>query len=90
MHGTHMHHNHTRKRRARVARRMMMKRRMGMMAAMGRGPWTDEERGESWGPTNEEKLRWLEEYQRDLEQETANVVTRITDLKAKAETPTDA
>ena len=89
MHGTHMHHNHAHKRRARVARRMMMKRRMGMMAAMGRGPWADDE-GESWGPSNEEKLRWLEEYQRDLEEETANVVTRIADLKAKADTPTDA
>ena len=76
--------------RARVARRMMMKRRMGMMAAMGRGPWADDEHGDSWGPTPEEKLRWLEEYQRDLEQETADVASRIADLKAKLETTSNA
>jgi len=79
MHGPHMHHK-----RARVARRMMMKRRMGMMAAMGRGPWADDHHGDSWGPSPEEKLRWLEEYQRDLEQETADVATRIAELKTKA------
>ena len=85
MHGQHMHG-----RRSRVARRMMMKRRMGMMAAMGRGPWADHDHGDSWGPTTEEKLRWLQEYQRDLEQETADVASRIADLEAKVETSTDA
>ena len=84
MHGTHMHRG-----RSRVARRMMWKRRMGMMAAMGRGPWGDQEAAD-WGPTTEEKLRWLEEYQRDLEQETADVATRIAGLKAELETSSDA
>ena len=79
MHGTHMHRG-----RGRVARRMMWKRRMGMMAAMGRGPWGELD-ADDWGPTTEEKLRWLEEYQRDLEQETADVATRIAGLKAELE-----
>jgi len=84
MHGSHMH-----RKRGRVARRMMMKRRMGMMAAMGRGPWADDAGG-SWGPTAADKLRWLEEYQRDLEQETADVASHIADLKADLAAGSDA
>jgi hypothetical protein len=77
-------HGHYHRNRRRVARRMMMKRHLGMMAAMGRGPWSDEDYDEAWEPTVEQKIRWLEEYQRDLEQETADVASRIADLRTTA------
>jgi hypothetical protein len=63
---------------------MLMKRRVGMMAAMGHGPWSDHHEGR-WEPTAEEKVRWLEEYQRDLEQETADVASRIAELRSAPE-----
>ena len=34
-------------------------------------------------PTIEDKIGWLEEYQRDLEQETADVAGRIRRLKER-------
>jgi hypothetical protein len=84
-----MHGDHHRNRR-RVARRMMMKRHFGMTAAMGRGPCFDhDDYDEGWGPTVDQKVRWLEEYQRDLEQETADVASRIADLRATAGSPTE-
>lgn len=65
---------------------MFMKRRAGMMAAMGHGPWFDYDHCEShWEPTAEEKIRWLEEYQRDLEQETADVASHIAELRSTPE-----
>jgi hypothetical protein len=33
------------------------------------------------GPSREEMLRWLEEYQRDLEQEIMDVQSRIKELR---------
>ena len=76
--GSHTH------RRARFARRMMTRRYARHMSAMGRSPWMDE------GPSPVDKLRFLEEYQRDLEQEVADVASRIAELKDEIETPTDA
>jgi hypothetical protein len=36
----------------------------------------------SWaGPSREEVIRWLEEYQRDLEQEISDVQARIRELR---------
>lgn len=34
-------------------------------------------------PTIDDKINWLEEYQRDLEQETADVAERIRRLKER-------
>ena len=34
-------------------------------------------------PTTEDKINWLEEYQRDLEQETADVAERIRRLRER-------
>jgi hypothetical protein len=61
---------------------MFMKRRLGTMAAMGRGPRYDHDHHEDWW-TPEEQIRWLEEYQRDLEQEAADVASRIADLQSQ-------
>ena len=36
-------------------------------------------------PSLEDKIEWLEEYQRDLEQETADVAERIRRLKERKE-----
>ena len=36
-------------------------------------------------PSIEDKIGWLEEYQRDLEQETADVAERIRRLKERRE-----
>jgi hypothetical protein len=33
------------------------------------------------GPSRQEMIRWLEEYQRDLEQEILDVAARIKDLR---------
>jgi len=65
---------------------MFEKRRIGMMAAMGHGPSFDDKG--RWVPTAEEKIRWLEEYQRDLEQETADVASRIAELRSVADSST--
>lgn len=64
----------------RMARRMMA-RRMMMHRAMGEGGCHS--RHEE--PSREEKIEFYEEYQRDLEQETANVAERIRRLKEAKE-----
>lgn len=80
MHGLHGHY-----RSRRVGRRMAMKRHMGMMAAMSRGPWSDHDYHDlHWEPTPGDQVRWLEEYQRDLEQEAADVASRIAELRTAA------
>lgn len=82
-----MHGLHNRSRR-RVGRRLFMGRHHRTMAAMGRGPWFDHDHHEGdWAPTTDEQIRWLEEYQRDLEQETADVVSRIADLRSRSGSP---
>ena len=48
----------------------------GMMMHGGCHGWSDE-------PSVEDKIEWFEEYQRDLEQETADVAERIRRLKEK-------
>jgi hypothetical protein len=64
---------------------MAMKRQMGMMTAMGHGPWFDHDHHDGhWEPSADAQVRWLEEYQRDLEQETADVASRIGELRATA------
>jgi hypothetical protein len=83
MHGLHSHNQ-----RRRVGRRMAIKRHRGMMMAMGRGPWLDHDHHEGyWEPTTDEQIRWLEDYQRDLEQETADVASRIAGLRSTAGSP---
>ena len=79
-----MHHgHHTHGRRRRFARRMMMRRYRHHLAAMGHGPCSEIDDGLS----PEERLRFLEEYQRDLEQEVADVADRIATFSRDAETP---
>ena len=60
-----------------MARRMMMHRMMGGGGCHGRY----EE------PPVEDQIEALEEYQRDLEQETADVAERIKRLKERQATP---
>lgn len=50
--------------------------RRRMMAHWMCQGWQDE-------PSVEDKIGWLEEYQRDLEQETADVAERIRRLKER-------
>jgi hypothetical protein len=57
-----------------------------MMAAMGRGPWADFDHDEHAGLSTDDMVRWLEEYQRDLEQEAADVASRIAELGANPDT----
>ena len=64
----------------RMARRMMA-RRMMMHRAMGEGGC----HGRYEEPSVEEKIEFFEEYQRDLEQETADVAGRIRRLKEAKE-----
>ena len=52
-----------------------MSRRMMMMQGGCHG-WYEE-------PSIDDKIDWLEEYQRDLEQETADVAERIRRLKER-------
>jgi hypothetical protein len=52
----------------------MMARRM-MMPGGCCGPYE--------GPSVEDEIDWLEEYQRDLEQETADVAERIRRLRER-------
>lgn len=59
-----------------MARRMMMHRMMGGGGCHGRY----EE------PSVEDQIGFLEEYQRDLEQETADVAERIKKLKERQST----
>ena len=81
MRGAHLHHSYGPMRGARVARRMMRRRRVGMMAAMGRGPWAEHHPDAHHGLSTDAMVRWLEEYQRDLEEEAADVASRIAELK---------
>lgn len=69
----------------RMARRMMARRMMMHRAMAGGGC-----HGRYEEPSVEEKIEFYEEYQRDLEQETADVAERIRKLKEarKAEEPT--
>jgi hypothetical protein len=62
------------------------------MAGKGfRGPFGGRGRGsraQRWmyeNPTDEEIIEFLEEYQRDLEQQIADVRTRIDDIKGRSE-----
>ena len=64
----------------RMARRMMA-RRMMMHRAMGEGGC----HGRYEEPSVEERIGFFEEYQRDLEQETADVAERIRRLKEAKE-----
>ncbi len=57
--------------------RRMMARRMMMHGAC---------HGRHEEPSVEDRLAFLEEYQRDLEQETADVAERIRRLKERAST----
>ncbi|MDH3539173.1 MAG: DUF5320 domain-containing protein [Acidimicrobiia bacterium] len=57
--------------------RQMMARRM-MTYGGCHGPYEE--------PSVEDRLAFLEEYQRDLEQETADVAERIRRLKERAST----
>ena len=81
-----MHGLHSRYRGRRIGRRMAFKRHMGMMAAMGRGPWFDHDHHDCYDaypePSADEQIRRLEEYQRDLEQEAADVASRIAELRS--------
>jgi hypothetical protein len=38
-------------------------------------------RGSARWPTREEQIKWLEEYQRDLQQQAADVAEEIKNLK---------
>ena len=62
--------------------RRMMARRMMMYRAMGGGGC----HGYHEEPSVEDRLAFLEEYQRDLEQETADVAERIRRLKEQKDT----
>lgn len=81
-----MHGLHNRSRR-RVGRHMFMRRHHQMMAAMGRGPRFDHGLHGGWEPTAPEQIRWLEEYRRDLEQEAADVASRIAELRSRGDEP---
>jgi hypothetical protein len=63
-----------------MARRMMMHRAMSAHGCHGRY----EE------PSVEEKIEFYEEYQRDLEQETADVADRIRKLKERESAPEES
>ena len=56
------------------------------MAAMGcDGPWFDHDCYDGdWAPTDRDQVRWLEDYQRDLEQEAADVAARINGLRSRS------
>lgn len=62
-----------------MARRMMARRMMMHGGCCG----SYEE------PSREDRLQFLEEYQRDLEQETADVAERIRRLKETEESPSE-
>jgi hypothetical protein len=64
-----------------MARRMMARRMMMHHAMAGGGC-----HGRFEEPTVEEKMEFLQEYQRDLEQETADVAERIRRLKEQEDT----
>ena len=66
--------------------RRMMARRMMMYRAMGGGGC----HGHHQEPSVEDRLAFLEEYQRDLEQETANVAERIRKLKERESAPEES
>jgi hypothetical protein len=52
----------------------------------GYGPGPGFRRGR-YGLTVDEEIKWLEDRQRDLEEELADVVERIRRLKASGSTP---
>ena len=64
----------------------MMARRMMMFRAMGGGGC----HGYYEEPSAEDRLAFLEEYQRDLEQETADVAERIRRLKERQTAPAES
>jgi hypothetical protein len=58
------------------------------MAAMGRGPRAGHHHHDAHpGLGTDDMVRWLEEYQRDLEEEAADVASRIAELKTTPGTP---
>jgi len=71
-------------------RRMMWKQMMREMAGHGwqhgpkHGDWQKRGYGEWDGPSLEDRIAYLEEYQRDLEQEVADVASKIKKLKERA------
>ena len=61
-----------------------MRRGYGRRRAMVRGMWMHRGACGPYGePTIEDRISWLEEYQRDLEQETADIAERIRRLKER-------
>jgi len=46
--------------------------------------------GDDAVPSREDRLRFMEEYRRDLEEELADVSARINELEAKAEAPAES
>ena len=63
--------------------RMMSGR--GSRGPFGRGRGSRAQRWMYENPTDEQIVEFLEEYQRDLEQQVADVRTRIEDIKGRAE-----
>lgn len=45
----------------------------------------DDGAGVAPSPARRERIEWLEEYQRDLEQQTADVADEITRLKERSQ-----